>query len=85
MRYLPLTDADRAQMLDLIGAASVDALFADVPMAARLTAPLALPDHAGEIEVARALADLADKTLAPGQAVSFLGAGAYRAYVEGLD
>ncbi len=81
MRYLPLTDADRAQMLDLIGAASVDALFADVPIAARLTAPLDLPDHAGEIEVARALADLADKNLATSQAVSFLGAGAYRHHV----
>jgi glycine dehydrogenase subunit 1 len=81
MRYLPLTDADRAQMLDLIGAASVDELFADVPIAARLTAPLDLPDHAVEIEVARALADLADKNLATGQAVSFLGAGAYRHHV----
>ena len=81
MRYLPLTDGDRAQMLDVIGAPSVDALFADVPEAARLTAPLDLPDHAGEIEVNRALEALAAKNLAAGQAVSFLGAGAYRHHV----
>ncbi len=31
MRYLPLTDADRAEMLGVIGVDSVDALFRDVP------------------------------------------------------
>ena len=31
MRYLPLTDADRTAMLETIGAADIDALFADVP------------------------------------------------------
>ena len=30
MRYLPLTDADRSAMLDVIGAPSIDALFVDV-------------------------------------------------------
>ena len=35
MRYLPLTDTDRKDMLATIGAASIDALFADVPKAAR--------------------------------------------------
>ncbi len=81
MRYLPLTDADRAEMLDVIGAASVDVLFADVPEAVRLSAPLELPDHAGEIEVAQALAALAGKNISAGEAVSFLGAGAYRHHV----
>jgi glycine dehydrogenase subunit 1 len=33
MRYLPLTDADRAEMLSVIGAADIDALFVDVPRA----------------------------------------------------
>ena len=46
MRYLPLTDADRRMMLDRIGAASVDDLFADVPNEARLPAKIAgLPDN----------------------------------------
>ena len=35
MRYLPLTDADRRDMLAAIGAPSIDALFADVPVAVR--------------------------------------------------
>ena len=31
MRYLPHTDADRRAMLDAIGVAGIEALFADVP------------------------------------------------------
>ena len=47
MRYLPLTDTDRAAMLDVVGASSIDALFTDVPEAARLAGPIAdLPGHA---------------------------------------
>ncbi len=81
MRYLPLTDADRQKMLETIGAASVDALFVDVPKAARLAAPLDLPDHLGEIEVERAVARLAAKNLDAGSVPSFLGAGLYRHFV----
>jgi glycine dehydrogenase subunit 1 len=81
MRYLPLTDADRAAMLDVIGAADVDALFGDVPEAARLSTPLDLPDHGGEMEVDAALASLAARNLPAGAALSFLGAGAYRHHV----
>ena len=36
MRYLPLTPSERAEMLSVIGADSVDALFSDVPAEARL-------------------------------------------------
>ena len=31
MRYLPLSDADRSEMLKVIGAGSIDELFRDVP------------------------------------------------------
>ena len=31
MRYLPLSDADRAHMLGVIWANSIDDLFSDVP------------------------------------------------------
>ncbi len=49
MRYLPLSDADRSDMLKVIGADSVDALFRDVPEEARLTGPIhGLPMHAPE-------------------------------------
>jgi glycine dehydrogenase subunit 1 len=81
MRYLPLTDADRRAMLATVGVPSIDSLFRDVPASARLTAPVDLPDHLGEIEVERRIGALAAKNLGTGRAPSFLGAGAYRHHV----
>ena len=84
MRYLPLTDGDRAEMLAAIGVSSVDALYRDVPEAARLAAGLDLPGHQGELEVERTFAALAAKNLPAGSVPSFLGAGAYRHHVPAM-
>jgi glycine dehydrogenase subunit 1 len=81
MRYLPLTDTDRREMLAAIGVRSIDELFRDVPAAARQAAPLALPRHQGELEVERHMAALAARNRNCGQGPSFLGAGAYRHHV----
>lgn len=82
MRYLPLTEIDRAEMLAKIGAASVDELFCDVPEAARLDGPIAgLPAHASEMAVERHMTRLAAKNLNAEAAPFFLGAGAYRHHV----
>ena len=81
MRYLPQTEADRRSMLATIGAKSVEALFTDVPEAARLKTPLDLPDHLGEIEVERHLCALAAANVSAGAAPFFVGAGAYRHHV----
>ena len=81
MRYLPLTPADRAEMLAVIGAGSVEALFADVPAPARREALLDLPAHAGELEVERALTAMAGRNRAAGTGPFFCGAGAYRHHV----
>ena len=61
MRYLPLTEADRRQMLGVIGAKSIDELFRDVPREAYLTTLVDLPMHAGELEVERQLSKIAAK------------------------
>lgn len=82
MRYLPLTDTDRAQMLGVIGAASVDDLFVDVPKEARLSGAIeGLPLHASELAVERHMSRLAAKNLTAGNAPFFLGAGAYRHHI----
>ena len=82
MRYLPLTPAERGEMLGVIGAASVDDLFVDVPAFARLPGPIdGLPLHASEMAVERHMTALAAKNLSAGSAPSFLGAGAYRHHV----
>jgi glycine dehydrogenase subunit 1 len=82
MRYLPLTQPDREAMLGVIGANSVDDLFADVPASAVLDGPIpGLPMHASELAVERHMTRLAAKNLAAGAAPFFLGAGAYRHHV----
>lgn len=81
MRYLPLNDADRRDMLAKIGAPDIDALFKDVPEAARLKAPLDLPDHMSELEVDRRFRDFARKTVPAAEHAFFVGCGAYRHHV----
>src|SRR5450432_994041 len=81
MRYLPLTPDDRAQMLGVIGAADIEALFADVPAAARRPELFDLPLHAGELEVERELEQLAARNRPAGAGPFFCGAGAYRHHV----
>ena len=82
MRYLPLTEEDRALMLDAIGVGSIDDLFCDTPASARQTGPLAsLPIHASEMEVERRLTKMAAKNMTAGSAPFFIGAGNYRHHV----
>ncbi|WP_287461248.1 aminomethyl-transferring glycine dehydrogenase subunit GcvPA [Sphingomonas sp.] len=82
MRYLPLTQPDRAAMLAAIGASSIDDLFVDVPEAIRLDGPIAgLPGHASELAVERHMTALARKNMSAGDGPFFLGCGAYRHHV----
>ena len=82
MRYLPLSNIDRAQMLDVIGAGSIDDLFVDVPAEARLDGPIrGLPMHASELSVERQLGAMAGKNMVAGAVPFFLGCGAYKHHV----
>ncbi|HUG46505.1 MAG TPA: aminomethyl-transferring glycine dehydrogenase subunit GcvPA [Sphingomicrobium sp.] len=82
MRYLPLSDSDRREMLEKIGAKSIDDLFVDVPREARLDGLIdGLPLHASEISVERQLGAMAGKNMVAGQAPFFLGCGAYRHHI----
>ena len=81
MRYLPLTPADRANMLSVIGAKSIDDLFIDVPGVAQIRDPFDLPRHAGEMEVERELAALAAMNRPAGSGPFFCGAGAYKHHI----
>ncbi len=81
MRYLPLTDGTRKEMLEAIGVGSVDDLFSDVPAEAILKTPIDLPCGKAEMEVEAALGAMAQKNLPTSSVPSFLGAGAYRHHV----
>ncbi len=81
MRYLPLEDADRQQMLERIGVAAIDDLFAAVPKNKLLAAPPDLPPTQSELAVERALGAMAAKNAAAATVPFFCGAGAYRHHV----
>lgn len=77
MVYIPHTDAERRQMLEAIGAESLEALFADVPQHLRYP-QLNLPDPLSELEMLQELQYLSEINLSAQQTPCFLGAGAYR-------
>jgi glycine dehydrogenase subunit 1 len=82
MRYLPLSDADRGEMLAAIGERSIDDLFVDVPEEARLDGLIeGLPLHASELSVERQLGAMARKNMVAGEVPFFLGCGAYRHHI----
>jgi glycine dehydrogenase subunit 1 len=75
MRYLPKSPSERREMLEAIGARSIEELFKSIPEKFRLRAPLALPGPLSEAEIiqyfqARAAENSRGYT-------SFLGAGVY--------
>jgi glycine dehydrogenase subunit 1 len=81
MRYLPLTDEDRGEMLAKIGVGKIDDLFADVPAGKLLPEPPALPRHKSELDVERVLGRMAARNLAAGSVPFFVGCGAYKHHV----
>lgn len=82
MRYLPLTDRDRKEMLNFIGIESIDEFFQDVPKVARLERKISgVPNHIGELEVERHLSKLARKNRPASDGPFFVGGGAYKHHV----
>ncbi|MGB3336497.1 MAG: glycine dehydrogenase, partial [Devosia sp.] len=61
MRYLPHSDHERADMLGVIGAANIDALFSAVPKNALKSFDLGLPAHSPEFMVEAHMRALAGK------------------------
>ncbi len=78
MRYLPKSPGERIEMLQQIGAGSIDDLFSTIPQEYRLARDLDVPRQMGESEIVDYFRSAA-KNSAAGY-TSFLGAGAYRHY-----
>jgi glycine dehydrogenase subunit 1 len=78
MRYLPKSPAERLEMLEKIGAQSIDDLFAVIPAEYRLDRDLDIPRQHGESEIIEWFRTAAAKYTI--RHTSFLGAGAYRHY-----
>ncbi len=78
MTYGPHTPTDRQQMLAALGIDSIDALFADIPVAMRADG-LDLPPAEDELSLAQRLEALAGRNRVG--LATFLGAGAYRHHI----
>jgi glycine dehydrogenase subunit 1 len=84
MPYFPNTADDRRAMLQTIGAASMDELFAMVPPDLRLQGNLCLPPALGEMELTAHMVELAGKNLSAACVPCFLGAGCYDHFVPAV-
>jgi glycine dehydrogenase subunit 1 len=84
LSYLLNTTDDRTAMLQAIGAADVEELFAPIPLAIRLQRPLAIPPALTEIELTQHLSALAARNQSASEAVSFLGGGAYDHFIPSV-
>jgi Glycine cleavage system protein P (pyridoxal-binding), N-terminal domain len=73
MRYLPLTDENRREMMADIGISSVDDLYVQVPKKAFIQGLANMPLHKGELEVERILSKYANQITARRWAVLFGG------------
>lgn len=84
MPYTLNTSDDQQAMLDAIGAASIEELFACVPEDLRLSRPLDLPPALGELELTQHLQALAAKNQHADDKVCFLGGGSYDHFVPAV-
>jgi glycine dehydrogenase subunit 1 len=81
MRYLPHDEDERREMLAVIGAPDVGALFDAVPPQFLMDGIPGLPGHRSEIEVERALSRLAGRNTPASSVPFFAGCGAYKHHV----
>jgi glycine dehydrogenase subunit 1 len=84
MRYLPHTQDDIDRMLRVIGAASVDELFASIPAPLRLKGALELPPALSEAQLLEELRALGGRNQPQSRATGalvFCGAGAHPHYI----
>ncbi|TVY07087.1 aminomethyl-transferring glycine dehydrogenase subunit GcvPA [Paenibacillus cremeus] len=75
--YLPMTEADRADMLRTIGISSIEELFADIPEAVRYQGTLPVSEALDEPSLLRHMRELAGRNADLERYTSFLGAGLY--------
>jgi glycine dehydrogenase subunit 1 len=71
-------------MLDAIGVASIEELFAQIPGDVRLRRELQIPSALTELELIDHLSWLANHNLAAGQKVCFLGGGSYDHFIPSI-
>ncbi|HDF1956112.1 TPA: aminomethyl-transferring glycine dehydrogenase subunit GcvPA [Staphylococcus aureus] len=83
-RYIPLTEKDKQEMLQAIGAKSIGELFGDVPSDILLNRDLNIAEGEAETTLLRRLNRIASKNITKETHTSFLGAGVYDHYAPSV-
>jgi glycine dehydrogenase subunit 1 len=78
MPFIPHTEQDIKKMLDVIGVASINDLFDEIPTHLRAKPLVGVPDGLGEMDMMRLLSDRAQQDEG---ALCFIGAGAYEHHI----
>lgn len=78
MVFIPHTEQDVREMLETISVAQIEDLFDEIPPDLRCASVNEIPTAMSEMEVARLMSGRAQ---ADGQAICFIGAGAYDHYI----
>lgn len=84
IRYLPMTEKDKEEMLATIGVNSTEDLFADIPKEIRFQGEYNLKRAASEYELKKELIQLANKNISMNEYSSFLGAGVYNHFIPSV-
>ena len=84
MPYILNTPEDQQQMLDAIGAASIDELFSQIPPELHLNRALELPPALGELELSQHMTALAAHNSHAENVACFLGAGSYDHFIPAV-
>jgi glycine dehydrogenase subunit 1 len=83
-RYLPVTEQDKQEMIDIIGVTSVEELFADIPEKVRFKGEMNLKEALSEPDTVKELGRMASKNANTKDYISFLGAGVYEHYIPSV-
>jgi glycine dehydrogenase subunit 1 len=78
MPFIPHTEAEIKQMLQTIGASSIDDLFDEIPAHLRIDGLPGVPEGMNEMDITRLMQKRAGKDA---NAVCFIGAGAYEHHI----
>ncbi len=78
MPYIPHTEADTKEMLERIGAATIDALFDEIPDALRIKKLNGIPEGMSEMAMLKTAQAMADSNQ---NGTCFIGAGCYEHHI----
>lgn len=79
-RFIPMTETDRKEMMEVIGISSVDELFEAIPEEVRFKGEYQIKKAKSESSLTKELSQLAAKNADAQRYASFLGAGVYDHY-----